>query len=127
MVAQVNQMVIVDCWHWCDFFPGSFPHVALNRLHLGVYYIHSMIVWCSLLFEVIPLSGDSSRTGPFCASPVAYPIFHSPVECESATIEKQSWFSFGCGYKFHGDCNEMSIAATPPFLYYFGPVNLSIS
>ena len=93
MGAQVNQMVIVDCWHWCDFFPGSFPHVTLNRLHLGVYYIHSMIVWCSLLFEVIPLSGDSSRTGPFCASPVAYPIVHSSVECELATIEKQSWFS----------------------------------
>ena len=70
--CSVNQMFIVDCWHWCDFFPGPFSHVALNHLHLGVYYIHSMIVWCSLVFEVIPFSDDSSKTGPFCVSPVAY-------------------------------------------------------
>ena len=59
------------------FLPGSFSYVALNRLHLGVHYIHSMIVWCSLLFEIIPFSGDSSRTGPFCLSPVAS-LLHCP-------------------------------------------------
>ena len=54
-----------------------------------------MIVWCSLLFEMIPFSGDSSRTGPFCASPVAYSIV-LPIEGELASTKNQSWFFVGC-------------------------------
>ena len=86
-----------------------------------------MVVWCSLVFEVIPLSGDSSRTGPYCASPVAYPILHSPIECEPTAIEIQSRLD-GFPLVVHVvidsmvDCNEMSIAANPPFLNYFGSV-----
>ena len=53
------------------FLHGSFSYVALNRLHLSVHYIHSMTVWWSLLFEIIPFSSDFSRTGPFCVSSVA--------------------------------------------------------
>ena len=120
--AQANRMVIVDCWRWCDFFSGSFSHVTLNCLHLGVYYIHSMIVLCSLMFKIIPFSGDSSRTGPFCASPVAYSIVHPPIEGESASIENQSWFPLVVVMTSMVDCNEMSIAANPPFLYNFWPV-----
>ena len=50
---------------------GSFSHVTLNCLHLGVYYIHSMVVWCSLLFEIIPFCGDSPGQ---VTSPVVYSI-----------------------------------------------------
>ena len=85
------------------FLPWLFSHVALNRLLLGVYYMHSMMVctWCSLLFENIPFSGDSSWTGPFCASPVAYFIVHPPIEGESASIENRSWFFLGCCYELY--------------------------
>ena len=94
----------IDCWHWYDFFPDSFSHVALNLPLPGwLYYIYSMIVWYSLLFEIIPFSGDStSRTGPFCTSPVAYSIVHPLIEGKSASIENQSWFSFACCYELHG-------------------------
>ena len=56
LLRQINQMV------W--FLPGLFSYVGLNCLHLGVgggvYYIPNMMVRCSLLFEIIPFSGDSS-------------------------------------------------------------------
>ena len=85
-------------------------------------------MWCSLVFEVIPLSGDSSRTGPFRASPVAYPILHSPIECEPTAIKIKAGFPLVVHVVIDSmvDCNEMSIAATPPFLYYLDlskPVN----
>ena len=86
--------------------------------------MHSIIVWCSLLFEIIPVSGVSRRTGPFCASPVAYSIVHPPFEGESASIINQSWFSFGCFMNSMVDCNEMSIAANSPFLYNREPVKI---
>ena len=81
-----------------------------------------------MVFEVISLSGDSSRTGPFCASPVAHPILHSPIECEPTAIENQSWFPLVVHVVIDSmvDYNEMSIAANPPFLYYLDlskPVN----
>ena len=93
--AQVNQMVVVDA--------GT---VVISSLTL---FLMLLLITCSLLLEIIPFSGDSSRTGPFCASPVAYSIIHPPIEGESTSIENQSWFSFGC------DRNEMSVAATVPF------------
>ena len=96
----------------------ALSHVALNLLHLGVYYMHSIIVWYSLLFEIISFSDDSGRTAPFCASPVAYSVVHPHIQGESASNENQSWFSFGCCYELYDlvDCNEMSIAAKSTIL-----------
>ena len=53
---------------------------------------------------------------------------HVPAPCRVKvnSIENQSWFSFVCCNVFvmnsMVDCNEMSIAANPPFFCNLGPV-----
>ena len=90
----------------------------MDHLHLGVYYMHSMIAWCSLLFEIIPFSGDSKRTGPFCASPVAYSIVHPLIEGENQLpLKIRASFPLAFSMNSMVDCNEISIAVNPPFLY----------
>ena len=40
---------------WCGYFPGSFSHVALNCLHLGVYYMqHDCVVQFAVCLRSFP-------------------------------------------------------------------------
>ena len=79
--GQANQMVWLLPWLFfsCCFelpSPGCLLHAAWL---CGA-------VCC--LFEIIPFSGDSSRTVPFCTSPITYSIIQPPIEGESASIKK---------------------------------------
>ena len=98
---------------------GSSSHVTLNCLHLGVYYIHSMIVWCSLLFDIIPFI-------PFCTSPVAYSIVILLLVVNRLPSKIRAGFPLVVVMNsMVVDCNEMiSIVANPP---YFTILDLSIN